>query len=86
MHSGSDHTASGTTHAVSRRMKTPEAAVYLGLSVSTLEKDRLSGLMKIPFLKLGKTVLYDSAALDAYMACRQRFSTSESGPAERPAA
>jgi hypothetical protein len=70
----------------SRRLKTKEAAQYLGLGESTLEKDRVLGLMKIPFIKAGRAVIYDTRALDEWMASRQRLSTSDPGPAEQPAA
>jgi hypothetical protein len=52
----------------SRRLKTDAAADYLGLSASLLEKDRVSGRLAIPYLKLGKAVVYDTAALDQWMA------------------
>ena len=54
-----------------RRIRTEAAAKHLGLSVSTLTHDRIYRGLGIPFLKLGKTVVYDTAALDQWMACRQ---------------
>ncbi len=61
-----------------RLLSTPEAAARLGLGVSSLEKDRLTGQLGIPFLKLGKRrVLYDPTALDEYLAACRRTSTSD---------
>jgi predicted DNA-binding transcriptional regulator AlpA len=62
-----------------RRFRTPDAARYLGISESTLEKDRISGKLGIPFLKLGKSVVYDSGMLDTWMAARARLNTSQAG-------
>ena len=48
------------------RLKGPEAAEYLGLSHSSLEKMRLQG--RGPrYLKLGGRVFYRRADLDAYL-------------------
>lgn len=63
----------------SRRIRTDAAAEYLGLSVSSLEKDRVSGQLKIPFIKAGRAVVYDTADLDAWLADRKRRSTSQCG-------
>ena len=59
-----------------RRLRTPEAAKYLGLSKSTLEKYRLTGGGP-RYAKLGKIVTYDPAELDAWADARTRTSTSE---------
>ena len=67
-------------HDVSRRLRTEAAAVYLGLSKSLLEKDRVSGRLGIPFLKLGRAVVYDTRKLDEWLAGHFRHSTSEPGP------
>jgi len=57
-------------------MTTPEAARYLGLAVSTLNKWRcLGGGPK--FLKLGRAVRYRQADLEAYLSSRQLRSTAE---------
>lgn len=50
-----------------RYVRTPEAADYLGLSRATLNKDRVTGLLGIPYAKLGRAVLYDLTDLDAFM-------------------
>lgn len=45
-----------------------EAAKYLGLSKSFLAKDRWSKHLGIPYVRLGRTILYDLDALDLWMA------------------
>lgn len=53
-----------------------EAAGYLGLSVSTLAKLRLTG--EGPrYVRLGRRVLYDPSDLDAWISARKRTSTSD---------
>ena len=60
-----------------RIFRTPEAAEYLGLSVSTLEKKRLDGTGP-EFVRLGiRAVGYDVAALDRWIDLRRRRSTSD---------
>lgn len=59
-----------------RRLRTPEAAEYLGLSVSTLEKMRVSGGGP-PFAAFGRAVSYAPADLDAWAAARTVRNTSE---------
>ncbi len=69
-----------------RIFRTPEAAQYLGLSSSTLEKKRLDGSGP-PFVKLGgRAVGYDVADLDAWLHQQRRTSTSDPGtnPCDRP--
>lgn len=51
---------------VANRMRTADAAAYLGLSVSTLDKHRSSGTGP-RYLKLGGRVFYRRADLDAYL-------------------
>ena len=55
-----------------------EAAAYVGLSASTLNKLRVFGGGPI-FIKLGHRVVYDRADLDAWMNARRRRSTSDDG-------
>jgi predicted DNA-binding transcriptional regulator AlpA len=63
---------------VQRKLRTPEAAEYLGLSQSTLAKMRLRGDGPA-YLKAGRRiVLYDPTDLESWLATRRRFSTSES--------
>jgi predicted DNA-binding transcriptional regulator AlpA len=60
-------------------LRTPEAAKYLGMAVSTLTKTRLRGGPDCPpFIRLsGKAVGYLIADLDAWLATRRRASTSD---------
>ena len=60
------------------RLRTPAAAAYVGLTKSTLEKLRLTSNGPA-FLKLGRTVVYDVADLDSWLASRRRTSTSDPG-------
>jgi len=64
------------------RLRTEGAADYIGVATSTLEKDRVTGFLGVPFIKIGRTVVYDTADLDEYLASRRRHSTSEA-PEER---
>lgn len=58
------------------KLTTSQAAVYLGLSKSLLNKMRLRGDGPA-FLKFGRSVRYDLAALEAWATSRTRKSTSE---------
>ena len=59
-----------------RKLSTPEAAAYLGLGKSTLDKFRLTGGGP-RFITCGRRVVYDPEDLDAYANARKRASTSE---------
>src|SRR3954453_19617582 len=60
-----------------RRLRTPEAAQYLGVGESTLEKWRCSGYGPA-FERAGtRIVVYRIADLDAFLAARRVNSTSE---------
>ncbi len=59
-----------------RRFTVSEAARYLGVSESFLNKARLTGSGPV-FLKLGSKVAYERADLDRYLASRRRSSTSQ---------
>jgi hypothetical protein len=76
---GARHMPQGLSHDASRRLRTNAAADYLGLSKSLLEKDRVTGRLGIPFLKLGRAVVYDTRTLDEWLAGHARHSTSEYG-------
>ena len=69
----------------SRRIRTKAAADYVGLSTSTLEKDRVTGKLGIPYLKIGSAVIYDTSSLDAWLGAHTRRSTSETTPASAKA-
>jgi predicted DNA-binding transcriptional regulator AlpA len=58
-------------------MRTPAAALYLGIAESTLNKTRLTGNGP-PFVKVGlRSVAYRKADLDAWLEARVRRSTSD---------
>ena len=59
-------------------LRTPEAAKYLGLSESTLEKMRIMGGDSPPFVRLTKRAVgYIQKDLDAWLESRSRKSTSQ---------
>jgi len=60
-----------------RILRTPEAAVYVGLSPSTLEKKRLDGSGPDYFRLGGRAVGYDQEALDSWLERQRESSTSE---------
>jgi hypothetical protein len=54
---------------MSRPRRTPEAAAYIGVSKSFLNKDRAKGgAGRVPYRRAGRAVLYDEPDLDAYKA------------------
>lgn len=57
--------------AFPERMDSKQAGVYLGLSRATLEVDRCRRRLRVPYLKVGKRVLYERAALDRWLAQRR---------------
>jgi predicted DNA-binding transcriptional regulator AlpA len=59
-----------------RLLRTVPAAEYCGSTKSTLDKRRVRGEPPA-FMKLGKTVVYDSRDLDDWLASCRRESTSE---------
>jgi predicted DNA-binding transcriptional regulator AlpA len=60
-------------------LRTPDAARYLGLSGSTLEKMRICGNGPV-YRKAGpKIVVYHTEDLDAWLASGRRTSTSDPG-------
>lgn len=64
------------TNHPQHKLDVQEAATWLGLSVSTLNKLRLTG--EGPrYYKLGRRVVYDLCDLEAWAAERVRRSTSE---------
>ncbi len=68
-----------TLHEIQDRMRPPLAAKYLGLSEQRLAKMRWAGEGP-EYLKLGRSVIYDRRALDAFMQSSTRRSTSDQGP------
>jgi predicted DNA-binding transcriptional regulator AlpA len=62
-----------------RRLRTPEAAAYVGLSSSTLEKLRLTGKGPIYHKAGPKIVVYRLEDLDAWLNSHRHRSTSDAG-------
>lgn len=60
------------------RLSVEEAAGYTGLSVSTLNKMRLTGCGPV-FIKLNRRVVYQTSDLDSWLASKRHRSTSEYG-------
>ena len=58
-----------------RKLPTPEAAAYLSLGKSTLDKMRLTGGGP-SYFKVGARIVYDVSDLDAWLARHRRTSTS----------
>ena len=58
------------------RMRTNEAAAYMGISNSTLAKGRITGNSP-PYSKVGRIVVYDRRDIDEWLAARRRRSTSD---------
>jgi excisionase family DNA binding protein len=58
-----------------------EAAERLRISESTLAKWRMTAARRLPFVKIGAKVVYDEAAIEAFIADRARISTSDAGKA-----
>lgn len=67
-----------TSVVTPRFLRTPDAAVHLGLSARTLEKHRCYGTGPI-FRKLGGRIVYAIADLDAWAELGARNSTSDPG-------
>ena len=66
------------TAATPHYLKTPDAAIHLGLSARTLEKHRCFGTGPV-FRKLGGRIVYAIDDLDAWAAIGTRRSTSDPG-------
>jgi hypothetical protein len=66
-------------HATTPRfLKTPDAAIHIGLSARTLEKHRCYGTGPL-FRKLGGRIVYAIVDLDAWADLGTRRSTSDKG-------
>jgi predicted DNA-binding transcriptional regulator AlpA len=64
-----------------RILRTPDAARYLGLAASTLEKMRVHGGNGPKWVRLGpRAVGYAVPDLDAFIEAGHRRSTSDTGP------
>jgi excisionase family DNA binding protein len=62
-------------HSLRKKLDTVEAAKYIGLGKSTLDKLRVAGGGPA-FHKVGARVIYDPTDLDAWLAQYKRTSTS----------
>ncbi len=62
-----------------RCLRTPDAAAYIGLSKSTLEKLRVTGGGP-EYSALGRVIVYRIEDLDAWVLSHKRRSTSETRP------
>jgi len=58
-------------------LKTRDAAPVLGLSKSNLEKDRLTGNLKIPYIRIGNSIRYDLKDLETYKEARKHNRVQE---------
>ena len=78
-----DRNTSRNSDLPSRKLNVQEAARFLGVSVSKLNKLRGSGGGP-QYMKLGRRVLYDLRDLEQWAAQRKRYHTSEqlSNPAD----
>lgn len=56
-----------TSVETKRYMSTEEASKYLGVSKAFLDKARSTGLVGIPFLRVGRLVKYDRHAIDSWI-------------------
>jgi hypothetical protein len=54
-----------------RLVRTPAAAKYVGLATGTLEVDRSTGRIGIPYFKIGGAVRYDLNDLDKFIESRR---------------
>jgi predicted DNA-binding transcriptional regulator AlpA len=63
-------------------LSTPEAARYVGLGASSLERLRIAGSGPIYFRPTPRRVLYATDELDAWLRARKHASTSEYAPAQ----
>jgi excisionase family DNA binding protein len=77
------HDESGLRDFPDRLLSVQEAARFLGLSVSTLNKLRLTGGGP-RFAKLGRRCLYDITDLKKWASERKRISTSEYQSTKQP--
>ena len=68
----------GTAFIRPRYLRTPDAAVHLGLSARTLEKHRCFGTGPV-YRKLGGRIVYGIDDLDAWAELGRRRSTSDPG-------
>ena len=73
---GSGNLLAATPKGFSRRLHRKQTAEYLGVSLSWLDKARLTGLGP-PYIAIGGRVLYDSRDLEMFLQSNRHSSTSE---------
>jgi excisionase family DNA binding protein len=79
-----DKQANQTGGSTGHMLTTRQAAAFLGLSASTLNKMRITGHGNLPFIKLGaRRVVYDPADLKQWIDAQRRRSTSDTGEGGR---
>lgn len=61
-----------TGNNIRRWLSPQQAAEYLGVHKSFLDKDRVTRLHGVPFTRLGRRILYDVRALDAFLERNQQ--------------
>ncbi|TVM13536.1 DNA-binding protein [Oceanidesulfovibrio indonesiensis] len=66
-----------------RYLRTKEAATYIGISASVLNKDRVTKLIGIPFTRVGRTILYDREVLDAWLKAQGESSSEDPATGRR---
>lgn len=57
-------------------LTTAVVAVILGLGKSTVEQDRLHGRLGIPFVRLGRSIRYRRADVEAYIQGLKGFTST----------
>lgn len=60
-------------------LSTEQAAAFLGCSPKTLEADRCRRRWGVPFLRLGRRIVYDAQALKAWLEAQQAAPTAGKG-------
>jgi excisionase family DNA binding protein len=65
-------------HVAREVLSAAEAAKYLGVSKSLLDKNRCSGKLKLPFTRIGRRVVYLKQDLNAFLESQRRIHVSES--------
>jgi predicted site-specific integrase-resolvase len=59
-------------HTVPALLTTKQAAELLGIKPHTLAVGRCDGSLKIPYFKIGRSVRYRTAEIEAYLIERQQ--------------
>lgn len=76
LNGGAGNILAATPKGFSRRLHRKQAAEFLGVSLSWLDKARISGLGPV-FVTMGGRILYDSRDLEAFIYSNRHSSTSE---------